>query len=66
MTDAIAVPIIIACVAVVIICTGIIHGVNHRSPLFNLAIILLISAVLILGLTALLSFLSILTMAGGY
>jgi hypothetical protein len=59
MTDAIAIPLIIASVAIVIICTGIIHSVNERNPLFILAIILLITSVLVLGLTALLSFLAL-------
>ena len=66
MTDAIAIPLIIISVAIVMICAGIIHQVNERNPLFMLAIVLLISAVLALGLTALLSFLALLTSAGAY
>jgi len=65
MTDVIAIPLIIACVAIVIICTGIIHSTNERNPLFILAVILLVTSVLVLGLTALLSFLSLLTSLGG-
>jgi hypothetical protein len=64
VTDAIAIPLIIIIVALVIVGTLGIHTTKANNPLFNFFIIILVGSIIAFGVVIILSLLSLLSSLG--